>query len=371
MNHTLDGQSFYSTTTSATVSDLEEPQGNTMTRTQESFSPANFTKITTAHDMTPQPTASYNYGAIGSGRMNKNTVKENHYRSHEHLIHNQNKIHRHPATAAVMLQGYHPTYSTASTSHANPNIPFSLFAPQTNGRISHQQTGYNNGQFSGQNNGQINGQSRLTPPTRPPPGFSSLQRTNSQGFIAPETIDGMTDDMIRMDVTSATTLPTTNTIGSTIWSTAGAAITSGSEFTHPAAGQDVDSDSDDDTSDQTHPNKYPVEIEEHYSKACGYRRQGTRSGPKIKHRNVTVYDPITLEPKNEPQQIKYYQKDIVRTCRCGRYPQMDGALTHGRSNDCDGYEIHYNQKCKWKAYDDFKTGKRVLIRLCKCYKPSL
>ena len=48
---------------------------------------------------------------------------------------------------------------------------------------------------------------------------------------------------------------------------------------------------------------------------------------------------------------------------------MDGALAHGRANDCDGYEIHYSQKCKWKAYDDFKTGKRVLIRLCKCYKP--
>ncbi|KAF6036552.1 hypothetical protein EB796_005142 [Bugula neritina] len=50
---------------------------------------------------------------------------------------------------------------------------------------------------------------------------------------------------------------------------------------------------------------------------------------------------------------------------------MDGALTHGRNNDCDGYEIHYSQKCKWKAFDDFRTGQRVLIRLCKCYKPPL
>ena len=46
---------------------------------------------------------------------------------------------------------------------------------------------------------------------------------------------------------------------------------------------------------------------------------------------------------------------------------MDGALVHGRANDCDGYEIHYSQKCKWKAYDDFKTGNRVLTRLDKCY----
>ena len=37
-----------------------------------------------------------------------------------------------------------------------------------------------------------------------------------------------------------------------------------------------------------------------------------RSGPKIKHRNVTIYDPLTMMPKTEPQQIKYYQKDIVR-----------------------------------------------------------
>ena len=58
-------------------------------------------------------------------------------------------------------------------------------------------------------------------------------------------------------------------------------------------------------------------------------------------------------------------------CRCGSYPTMDGALAHGRSNDCDGYEIHYNLKCRWKAYDDFKSGKRVLIRLCKCYKPVI
>ena len=62
---------------------------------------------------------------------------------------------------------------------------------------------------------------------------------------------------------------------------------------------------------------------------------------------------------------------FCRICRCGAYTQMDGALVHGRANDCDGYEIHYSQKCKWKAYDDFKTGKRVLIRLCKCYKPML
>ena len=45
-------------------------------------------------------------------------------------------------------------------------------------------------------------------------------------------------------------------------------------------------------------------------------------------------------------------------------------LNRGRDNDTDGYEIHYNNKCRWKAYEDFKTKKRVLIRLCKCYKPS-
>ncbi|MEM7348403.1 MAG: NAD-dependent epimerase/dehydratase family protein [Chloroflexota bacterium] len=31
--------------------------------------------------------------------------------------------------------------------------------------------------------------------------------------------------------------------------------------------------------------------------------------------------------------------------------------------------IDKGQKCRWKAYDDYKTGQRVLIRLCKCYKP--
>ena len=85
----------------------------------------------------------------------------------------------------------------------------------------------------------------------------------------------MIDDLSRMDVTSASMFPVTSAIGSTIWSSAGPTGTS--ELIQPTAGQEVmDSDSDDDTSDQTHPNKYPVEIEEHFSKACGYRRQGTR-----------------------------------------------------------------------------------------------
>ena len=95
-----------------------------------------------------------------------------------------------------------------------------------------------------------------------------------------------------------------------------------------------------------------------------------RSGLKIKQRRAVIYNAFTSQTDDQVEHIKYYQKDLVRICRCGQYPQMDGALTHGRSNDCDGYEIHYNQKCKWKAYDDFKTGKRVLVRLCKCYKPT-
>ncbi|KAF6023065.1 hypothetical protein EB796_018632 [Bugula neritina] len=102
-----------------------------------------------------------------------------------------------------------------------------------------------------------------------------------------------------------------------------------------------------------------------------FRRQPTRSGFKVKPQIASVYSPYS-DSLCQPQvtYTKYYQKDIVRICRCGQYSQMEGALSHGRNNDCDGYEIHYSQKCKWKAYDDFKTGARVLIRLCKCYKPT-
>ncbi|XP_067948164.1 uncharacterized protein [Watersipora subatra] len=130
--------------------------------------------------------------------------------------------------------------------------------------------------------------------------------------------------------------------------------------------EDTDSDEEEFT---THPNKFPVEIEYHDNKFCLYKRQPTRSGMKMKQVKASVYDPMTSETRNQLQQIKYYQKDLIRICRCGKYSEMDGALVQGRANDCDGYEIHYSQKCKWKAYDDYKTGQRVLIRLCKCYKP--
>ena len=60
-----------------------------------------------------------------------------------------------------------------------------------------------------------------------------------------------------------------------------------------------------------------------------------------------------------------------RVCRCGLYNTQECMLSNnGRPNDCDGYEVHYNQKCRWKSYEDFKTKRRVLIRLCKCYKPT-
>ncbi|XP_067948629.1 uncharacterized protein [Watersipora subatra] len=140
------------------------------------------------------------------------------------------------------------------------------------------------------------------------------------------------------------------------------------------AGVEINSsDSDDDETEHTgtHPNKYPVEIEYHDNQQCGFRRQSTRSGPKMKQQQSTVYDPLTGQNVPQVHRIKYYQKHLVRICRCGKYSQMDGALVQGRANDCDGYEIHYSQKCKWKAYDDYKTGQRVLIRLCKCYKPPL
>ena len=58
-----------------------------------------------------------------------------------------------------------------------------------------------------------------------------------------------------------------------------------------------------------------------------------------------------------------------RVCHCNKYKNRENLLRDGFSSEIDGYEVHYSQKCKWKAYDDFKTGKRVLIRLCKCYKP--
>ena len=62
---------------------------------------------------------------------------------------------------------------------------------------------------------------------------------------------------------------------------------------------------------------------------------------------------------------------LYRVCVCGNEVDMEQMLLNrGRDNDTDGYEIHYNNKCRWKAYEDFKTKKRVLIRLCKCYKPS-
>ncbi|KAF6036550.1 hypothetical protein EB796_005140 [Bugula neritina] len=131
-----------------------------------------------------------------------------------------------------------------------------------------------------------------------------------------------------------------------------------------------EAENSDDSQPQSHPNKYPVAIEHHGSKQCIYRRQPTRSGSTVKEQHVRIYNPYSSQCESQVQYIKIYQKHLVRICRCGQYSQMEGALSHGRNNDCDGYEIHYSQKCKWKAYDDFKTGARVLIRLCKCYKPT-
>ncbi|XP_067949179.1 uncharacterized protein [Watersipora subatra] len=124
----------------------------------------------------------------------------------------------------------------------------------------------------------------------------------------------------------------------------------------------VNSDDDDEIPSpkfKTHPNKYPVQIECHGSKFCGYRRQQSRSGYKLLHLKGEGGD---------TQQIRYYKKDLVRVCKCGQQKSMDEFLLNGSGVETDGYEIHYSQKCKWKAYDDYKTGQRVLIRLCKCYE---
>jgi len=304
-----------------------------------------------------------NFGPIGSRRqIARSSMNGNHHTGHTgHIGGTQNlyaALTNNNLPAMSQSANGYQSYgaNTSQNMHHNQNIPFSPYS-------MHQPT-LPTQQLNGQSTQQLLGQHpQQQTMIRPPPGFGAgLYRTTSQGFIAPETLDSVVNDFGQMDVT-----PSPIPASGSVWSTGSPIPTVDDSLTN---GLDLDSDSDDDCN-SSHPNKYPVEIEEHFTKACGYRRQPTRSGPKIKQRNVTSYDPVTYEQRIEPHQIKYYQKDIVRICRCGRYPQMDGALTHGRSNDCDGYEIHYNQKCKWKAYDDFKTGKRVLIRLCKCYKPSL
>ncbi|KAF6034952.1 hypothetical protein EB796_006740 [Bugula neritina] len=144
---------------------------------------------------------------------------------------------------------------------------------------------------------------------------------------------------------------------------------------HPlsALAEEFSSDSD---PEDTHPNKFGIAIEEHFHRDCAYRRQPIRSGPQIKviKKTGSAYNPPSLiagPEVNQEQTRKYYRKDLVRICVCGRYDTKDALLANrGRDNDADGYEVHYNIKCRWKSYEDFKTKQRVLIRLCKCYKPS-
>ncbi|KAF6036551.1 hypothetical protein EB796_005141 [Bugula neritina] len=170
-------------------------------------------------------------------------------------------------------------------------------------------------------------------PLIPPPGFPLRDIsavTNNSSTIA---------DLSNQMLAASISAPMTST--NSVWSNTATNFNADGDY--------EDSDSEED--DLTHPNKFP-------------------SGVKVKQMKNTVYDPLAAQSRSETQHVKYYQKDLVRICRCGQYSQMEGALSHGRNNDCDGYEIHYSQKCKWKAYDDFKTGARVLIRLCKCYKPT-
>lgn len=106
------------------------------------------------------------------------------------------------------------------------------------------------------------------------------------------------------------------------------------------------------------PNKYPVQIQDHHHPSCNYQRVSVRSGEKMK--------------LLDGRAIRYYEKHILMVCYCGNQVDQSSLLGIGRANDNprSGYEIHYNQKCKWKPYTDAVTERRVLIRLCKCNKPT-
>ncbi|XP_067944104.1 uncharacterized protein [Watersipora subatra] len=138
---------------------------------------------------------------------------------------------------------------------------------------------------------------------------------------------------------------------------------------------DEESDSDTDIT-ETHPNKFPIAIEMHTNRNCGYKRQPIRSGPQVKvikssGESYNVNSPTETPEVDQEFMRRYYRKDLVRLCVCGRYDTKEPLLENrGRDNDADGYEVHYSIKCRWKSYEDFKTKTRVIIRLCKCYKPS-
>lgn len=77
------------------------------------------------------------------------------------------------------------------------------------------------------------------------------------------------------------------------------------------------SDSDDDLYD-THPNKFPVAIEEHKRRECGYYRQRFRSGNQVKivkrREGDVVYNPVgeAVSEVQPEMQKKFYRKDLVR-----------------------------------------------------------
>ena len=74
--------------------------------------------------------------------------------------------------------------------------------------------------------------------------------------------------------------------------------------------------------EQTHPNKYPVAIEEHRRPECGYKRQPVKSGQYMKvikdsgdTFSIKQTNPETLVmdgQSNPPQIMKFYRKDLVR-----------------------------------------------------------
>ena len=77
------------------------------------------------------------------------------------------------------------------------------------------------------------------------------------------------------------------------------------------------SDSDEDLYD-THPNKFPVAIEEHKRRECGYYRQNFRSGNQVKivkrREGDVIYNPVggAVEEVKPELQKRYYRKDLVR-----------------------------------------------------------
>ena len=71
--------------------------------------------------------------------------------------------------------------------------------------------------------------------------------------------------------------------------------------------------------------------------------QPNRSDKKLEHNIFTACNPAPGKLITSVQNV-YGNSMLLRSCTT-----VDGSLAHGKYNDCDGCEIHCEQKFRWRA----------------------